>query len=165
MDEQLLLLQLLLTWMGTTWNTRGLVRVQCSFCLEGALLTHLKVSAAPHKGAGAKHHEADDHLQDHARHRGRAFHPADPRPRSQQVFPQAEFPALRQLHWNTHTYTGQTQINNNNGMKCSNWIVLEQKNIHLPRLLAAVQRVNIVWSKVPHRRGSSSRNKHTGLDS
>lgn len=50
-----------------------------------------------------------------------------------------------QIQIQTHTHTGQTQINNNNRMKCSNWVLLEQKNIHLQRLLAAVQGVHVVF--------------------
>lgn len=60
--------------------------------------SYFKVSAASYEGAGAEHHEADDDLQDDPGDRGRPLHPADPRPRGQQVLPQTELTALRQLH-------------------------------------------------------------------
>lgn len=66
--------------------------------LVAFLDSYLKVSTASHEGAGAEHHEADDDLQDDPGHRGCPLHPADAWPRGQQVLPQAELAALRQLH-------------------------------------------------------------------
>lgn len=55
---------------------------------------YLKVSAASYERAGAEHHEADDGLQDNSGHRRGPPHPADARPRGQQVLPQSELTVL-----------------------------------------------------------------------